>query len=228
MVDERKALLAEWLNAQNLLTEEKLSVASADASFRRYFRLQNKETSYIAMDAPPGLEDFTFVEIGKWMKNSGINVPEIIAKDLDLGFLVLSDFGDFHFQDAICDNDKDMVYSLASKQIIHMQTRLLGSQNRLPLFDKSWQTKELDIFQNGVSRISVDEYQSSRTSSLRLMLSPRPSCIVISTVEIFLFTMRVKLGSSTSRELCTDQLPTILSLLRDCYVDNDPEWIDQW
>ena len=61
----KKSFISEWLNAQNLLNEEKLSVASADASFRRYFRLQNKETSYIAMDAPPDLEDsLPFVEIG--------------------------------------------------------------------------------------------------------------------------------------------------------------------
>ena len=78
------------------------------------------------MDAPPNLEDSKpFVEIGKWMKESGINVPEIFAKDLDHGFLVLSDFGDFHFQDAIQDHDKEILYSRASGEIIRMQTRLL-------------------------------------------------------------------------------------------------------
>ena len=161
VADERRALLAEWLNAKNLLNEGKLSVASADASFRRYFRLQNKEISYIAMDAPPNLEDsLPFVEIGKWMKESGINVPEIFAKDLDHGFLVLSDFGDFHFQDAIQDHDKEILYSRASGEIIRMQTRLLDPQNRLPVFDKSWQIKELDIFREWcLPGISIDEYE---------------------------------------------------------------------
>ena len=231
VVDERKALLAEWLNAQNLLNEEKLSVASADASFRRYFRLQNRETSYIAMDAPPDLEEsLPFVEIGKWMKNSGINVPEIIAKDLDLGFLVLSDFGDFHFQDAICDNDKDMLYSLASKQIIHMQTRLLGSQNRLPLFDKSWQMKELDIFREWcLPGISVDEYQKvlepliSEVDAIPKAFMHRDfhcrNLLVYDESKIGIIDFQGAMYGPITYDL--------VSLLRDCYVDNDPEWIDQ-
>ena len=106
VVDERRALLASWLSEQSSFKGGTLSVASADASFRRYFRLQSNKKSFIVMDAPPDLEDsLPFVQIGEWMKESGINVPKIFAKDLDRGFLVLSDFGDFHFQDALKNND---------------------------------------------------------------------------------------------------------------------------
>ena len=231
MVDERKALLAEWLNAQNLLNEEKLSVASADASFRRYFRLQNKEISYIAMDAPPNLEDsLPFVEIGKWMKESGINVPEIIAKDLDHGFLVLSDFGDFHFQDAIQDHDKEILYSRASGEIIRMQTRLLDSQNRLPVFDKSWQIKELDIFREWcLPGISIDEYEKvlepliSEIDEIPKAFMHRDfhcrNLLVYDESKIGIIDFQGAMYGPITYDL--------VSLLRDCYVDNDPEWIDQ-
>ena len=169
-------------------------------------------------------------KLEKWMKNSGINVPEIIAKDLDLGFLVLSDFGDFHFQDAIEDKNKDMLYRLASKQIIHMQTRLLNTQNRLPLFDKSWQMKELDIFREWcLPGISVDEYLK--------VLEP-----LISEVDVIpkafmhrdfhcrnlLVYNESKIGIIDFQGAMYGPITyDLVSLLRDCYVDNDPEWIDQ-
>ena len=114
VVDNRRALLANWLQVETSFKDGELSIASADASFRRYFRLKHKGQSYIVMDAPPDLEDsLPFVKIGEWMKKSGINVPEIFAKNLELGFMVLSDFGDFHFQDALVSHEKDELYNLA-------------------------------------------------------------------------------------------------------------------
>ena len=231
VADERRALLAEWLNAKNLLNEGKLSVASADASFRRYFRLQNKEISYIAMDAPPNLEDsLPFVEIGKWMKESGINVPEIFAKDLDHGFLVLSDFGDFHFQDAIQDHDKEILYSRASGEIIRMQTRLLDPQNRLPVFDKSWQIKELDIFREWcLPGISIDEYEKV-LEPLISEIDEIPKAFMHRDFHCrnLLICDEDTIGIIDFQgAMCGPITYDLVSLLRDCYVDNDPEWIDQ-
>ena len=96
VVDERSALLASWLGKDTPFSGSCLTVASADASFRRYFRINFEGQNYIVMDAPPDLEDSKpFVQIGEWMRKSGLQVPEIFAKDLEHGFMVLSDFGDF-------------------------------------------------------------------------------------------------------------------------------------
>ena len=111
MVDERRALLANWLQVHTSFKDGDLSLASADASYRRYFRLKHNGKNYIVMDAPPELEaSLPFVEIGRWMKQSGINVPKIFAQDLQLGFMILSDFGDFHFQDALLKKEKNIFY----------------------------------------------------------------------------------------------------------------------
>ena len=68
-MDERRALLADWLEKKTSFRGGVLSIASADASFRRYFRLLQGGKSYIVMDAPPDLEpSLAFVEIGTWMK----------------------------------------------------------------------------------------------------------------------------------------------------------------
>ena len=85
------------------------------------------------MDAPPDLEDSKpFVQIGKWMKDSGLQVPEIFAKDLEHGFMVLSDFGDFHFQDALETHHRELLYDLAMEQIVEMQKSLPLSKEKLP------------------------------------------------------------------------------------------------
>ena len=113
------------------------------------------------MDAPPELEDSKpFVQIGEWMKRSGLQVPEIFAKDLEHGFMVLSDFGDYHFQDALEKEEMhDSLYNLAISEILKMQTSLSHSEKELPTFDVSWQWKELDIFREWcLPDVSRDSY----------------------------------------------------------------------
>ncbi len=94
-IDRRLQQLRLWLN-QVLQTEQyDLSVASADASFRRYFRIVHNNQSMIAMDAPPEKEDCQpFVDIAKMLFSAGIHAPEILAEDHDQGFLLLSELGD--------------------------------------------------------------------------------------------------------------------------------------
>jgi len=68
--------------------------ASADASFRRYFRLQKGAESFIAMDAPPSQEDcLPFVRIAGFLESMQLSAPRIIEADIEKGFLLLSDLG---------------------------------------------------------------------------------------------------------------------------------------
>ena len=86
VVDERVTLLAKWLDEHTPFSGSSLDIASADASFRRYFRINFDGQNYIVMDAPPEFEDSKpFVQIGEWMRKSGLQVPEIFAKDWNMG-----------------------------------------------------------------------------------------------------------------------------------------------
>ena len=68
--------------------------ASNDASFRRYFRIAAGRGSCIVMDAPPPQEDCRpFVHAARVLREAGVNVPEVLAEDIEQGFLLLSDFG---------------------------------------------------------------------------------------------------------------------------------------
>src|SRR5690606_12146054 len=98
-MDNRQLELTVWLNA-TLKQAFTLTTASADASFRRYFRVHLVDAylghhSLIAMDAPPPQEDCApFVKIAKLLLDAGLNAPQILAQDLTNGFLLLSDLGD--------------------------------------------------------------------------------------------------------------------------------------
>ena len=91
---DRKQQLEAWLNI-NLKQAFTLTTASADASFRRYFRVHLNQQyldslTLIAMDAPPPQEDCTsFVDVAKLLLEAGLNVPKVIAQDLQNGFYCL-------------------------------------------------------------------------------------------------------------------------------------------
>ena len=101
--DPRREALALWAQQQSALSlkPDTLRPASADASFRRYFRIdsdQPEHPSVILMDAPPPKEDVRpFIDIAGRLWRSGVNVPQILAADVETGFLALTDLGNTTF-----------------------------------------------------------------------------------------------------------------------------------
>jgi aminoglycoside/choline kinase family phosphotransferase len=95
----RASAFAKWLSviaAQHGLQAGSVHLASADASFRRYFRIEaaGGQGSCIIMDAPPAQEDCTpFVKVAGLMLDAGLNAPRVMAWDEPLGFMLLSDLG---------------------------------------------------------------------------------------------------------------------------------------
>src|SRR4051812_19037451 len=72
---------------------------AGDASFRRYFRVVHGDRSAVLMDAPPPHEDpRPFVAVAEWLASVGLSAPEILARDLDKGMLLLGDFGDWRLR----------------------------------------------------------------------------------------------------------------------------------
>ena len=101
MIDSRKAQLTDWANEQlrQLLSEPSISVdlatVSGDASFRRYFRAEVAQRTFIAVDSPPENENSKlFVEVAGYLREAGVKSPEVLAKNYGNGFLLLEDFGD--------------------------------------------------------------------------------------------------------------------------------------
>ena len=103
----RQHAFGAWLAAiagPHRLQAGSLRLASADASFRRYFRVDGLDacTSFIIMDAPPAQENCApFVHVAELMHGAGVQAPRVLAWDEALGFMLLSDLGAQTMMDAI-------------------------------------------------------------------------------------------------------------------------------
>lgn len=149
-MDDRQQQLSIWLNKALVGTDFELTTASADASFRRYFRV-HLATAYlghqtlIAMDAPPPQEDCApFVRIARLFLAAGLNVPKIIAEDLVHGFLLLSDLGDDTYLQHLNSETAAMLYGDATNALIKLQ--LASKQHELPPYDETLLTREMQLF----------------------------------------------------------------------------------
>ncbi len=97
---------------------------AGDASFRRYFRVvRNDGHQAVLMDAPPPHEDpRPFISVAEWLVSVGLSAPEILARDLRRGLLLLGDFGDDRLREALDlapDRERDL-YELATDLLIHL------------------------------------------------------------------------------------------------------------
>lgn len=117
--------------------------ASADASFRRYFRISHKEKSWIAMDAPPDKEDCTpFVHVAHMIEAVGVQAPHIYHYCPDLGFMLLSDLGSSLYLTGLDNGHADTLYQDAIDAIIKMQTL----NNGLPAYNAPLLNNEMQLF----------------------------------------------------------------------------------
>lgn len=147
---DRSAQLQSWL--QKVLDGQAfhLTIASADASFRRYFRVHLPieylgHKTLIAMDAPPPQEDCApFVKVAKLLISAGLNAPKVIAQDLTNGFLLLSDLGDDTYLQHLNNDTAQMLYLDATNALIKMQ--LDSFKHDLPLYDEALLTREMQLF----------------------------------------------------------------------------------
>src|SRR6266850_4471517 len=90
----RQAAMAEFLAASGWAGIAPAPLAG-DASFRRYYRLDDGARRIVLMDAPPPAEDVRpYVAVAAILRGIGLSAPQIHAEDNEHGFLLIEDFGD--------------------------------------------------------------------------------------------------------------------------------------
>lgn len=161
VTDSRLEALTQYV--KSIILDDKVMLLSlnGDASFRRYFRVLNK--NLIAVDAPPETQkNREFVAIDTALSKAGITVPKLVAYDFDKGFMLISDLGDKTFANASAQGDKLYYYQKA----ISLLPTIAAIDLELPLFDKKFIEFELSLFDTWMldkalnAKLSDDEQKS--------------------------------------------------------------------
>ena len=148
---ERKAAFHQWLDAQvsaHGVLPATVRAASADASFRRYFRVDTAQGSCIVMDAPPDKENCEpFVRIARLLLDAGLYAPRILAWDEPQGFMLLDDIGSQTMMDVINRDDPQANHGLYMRAVDALLTLQQSSRpGVLPAYDEALLQRELLLF----------------------------------------------------------------------------------
>ena len=226
-MNDRTQLLDLWLQ-QAGYRDYRLQRASEDASFRSYLRLETATQSLIVMDAPPDQEPCDrFIAIAGSLRDAGLNAPEIIASNLEDGFLLLTDFGSEDYLSQLNSQSEAALYADALTALLQMQ--LHADKTDLPDYDEAMLLRELDLFHDWflleLLGIELDAAQQSLWLETRQMLVDS----ALSQPQVFVH----RDYHSRNLMLVEQNNPGILdfqdavsgpitydlvSLLRDCYI----------
>ena len=144
-LDERARTAREWASAQTGWRDADFEPASSDASFRRYFRIRRGTESRIVMDAPPEREALEpFIDVAKRLDAAGLNVPTVLARDLDRGLLLLTDLGNRPWHRVLHEDNADAMFSDALAALVRMQAR--ADASGLGAYDAARLLSELELF----------------------------------------------------------------------------------
>ena len=140
---------------------------AGDASFRRYFRVRHQGHTAVLMDAPPPHEDpRPFVAVAEWLTSVGLSAPQILARDLDKGLLLLADFGDWRLREYLDEDpsrERDL-YELATDVLVHLHQH--SPMDGLPPHGLDQWLEELKLFTDWYCpavglEVDTDSYQAA-------------------------------------------------------------------
>jgi N-acetylmuramate 1-kinase len=145
--DSRLALLTRWLREDLGFDHARIEPASADASFRRYFRVTRADESFIVMDAPPAREDLgPYLRVTELLAGLGLNVPWVLARDIPHGLLLLTDLGTrLYLPELVNLQAAQRLYGQAFAALVRMQTAGRSAAAALPAYDAALLEREMQL-----------------------------------------------------------------------------------
>lgn len=235
--------------AESALATTSISIepASADASFRSYWRVTSADRTHVVMDAPPDKENIEpWLAIGARLRTAGLHAPEVFAVDRAHGFVLMEDLGARLYLPALSDTSVDALYADALDALLRMQTHV--DPDGLPHFDEAFVTMELELMPEWflrrhlghaiecddwdvvelAFRVLINEVRAQPQAfmhrdyhSRNLLVMPQTAAHGDAMLEN---PGIVDFQGAMSGPIAYD----LASLLRDCYIAWDAERVDGW
>lgn len=235
---DRLTQLQQWLDSLSENNYKNLEPASADASFRQYFRVTDDKNNRtcIVMDAPPEKENCRpFLQVTELIRNVGVNAPAIISMDMKQGFILLDDLGTKPYLDHLDKSSADNLYIDAIEALINMQK----IDAILPSYDEQLLQSEMDLFEtwylNRHLDIELNEAQKSILGNTFDLLIQN----AIEQPQVFVHrdyhSRNLMITDENSPGVIDYQDAVIgpitydlVSLFKDCYIEWPREKVELW
>ncbi|KQV95203.1 aminoglycoside phosphotransferase [Rhizobacter sp. Root1221] len=237
---QRQAAFEQWLGGlapAHGIDPATVRSASADASFRRYFRVDTADGPRIVMDAPPAQEDCSpFVHMAGLLRGAGLNAPEVIAWDEARGFMLLSDLGDRTYLSALDDGNARALYGDALAALVRLQG--IAAEGLVPAYDRALLAREMQLFPDWyVARHIGTELSDDEAAKLAACVGlilennlAQPSVLVHRDYHSRNLMLSGEPGSAANPGILDFQDAVwgpitydVASVLRDAYVELDEE-----
>jgi aminoglycoside/choline kinase family phosphotransferase len=240
--DARLERLQHWLRSDLRWPLARIAPASADASFRRYFRVWRSDGgTRVVMDAPPDKEDIgPYLEITTQLERCGVHVPRIEAADTAAGFILLEDLGTVAYLLRLRDGaDPDALYGDAFQALLRMQLRGTPAARTLPRYDRAVLVREMALLPEW---FCARHLRLEPVAEDRAVLDATFDCLVEAALaQPISFVHRdyhsrnlmvlehdnpgvIDFQDALAGPCCYD----LVSLLKDCYIDWPRRRVEGW
>jgi N-acetylmuramate 1-kinase len=239
--DSRLALLTQWVTEDLGFGGCSIVPASVDASFRRYFRVKRDTDSYIVMDAPPDKEDSApFLKVARLLAGMDLNVPIVLARDMDRGFLLLSDLGTrLYLEELPKAGAAEPLYADALAALRTMQTADPAVARELPRYDRALLLREMELMPEWFLRHHLGTTLGTEERSMLSALFESLVQAAASQPAVFVhrdYHSRNLLVTPQDNPGILDFQDAVLgpvtydlaSLLKDCYIAWPPARVRAW
>ena len=240
---DRQEALRQFVAAQHPGHPFEISLASADASFRSYWRVLCGNTNQIVMDAPPDKEKIKpWIDVGQRLSRIGLHTPHVFAVDYKRGFILMEDFGSRLYLPELeaARNSParvDALYGDALDALLTMQTQV--HSDALPLFDETFIRQELELMPTWFlerhlgATLTCDDWDIIEAGFSRLIAALRAQPQVFMHRDLhsrnLMIVERNNPGIVDFQGAVRGPIGyDVASLLRDCYIVWPIERVDAW
>jgi aminoglycoside/choline kinase family phosphotransferase len=243
--DLRLEQLEQWLAKLFGTRDFEVTTASADASFRRYFRVTRGSDSWIAMDAPPAKEDMEpYIRIAAMLVDVGVNAPRVLERNQEEGFLLNSDLGSqTYLMELDRQGDADRLYADASDALVRIQSRGGAHAAHLPPYDDALLHREMGLFPEWFCGRHLGLSLSADESTALAGVFDALSAAALQQPRVFVHrdyhSRNLMVGDGARHgenpgildfqdAVCGPVTYDLVSLLRDCYVAWPAQRVRAW
>lgn len=227
---------SKWLQTTEYKNHS-VAVASADASFRKYYRLSFENETILLMDSSLEKHSLTpFLDVTRRLLDAGVNAPLVLEQNLEEGFLLLKDFGNVHYLNVLNDENYKTLYSDTMDTIVAMQRAEVSG---LPLYDKKFLHVEMDLMQDWyLEKLLSLTLTQTQKELIKTSLDAISDVVLEQPQGVFvhrdfhsrniMLTPQGEIGVIDYQDAMNGSITyDLVSLLKDCYIEFPREEIEK-